>query len=125
VPSADDISRTIEPGSLDQGDRQVFADQLQGVLGPQVGPAPGSAPTPAGAPGGDELDRLLGGGHSSGLPVTDGLSLGPGKGPAASPGLTPESPKVTKLRLIATGASSPVLRQMARDALRSALARGN
>jgi len=123
VPNADDISRTIEPGSLDQGDRQVVAQQLQTAIGPQTGPQPGSAPAPAGAPGADELSRLLDGGHSSDLPVTDGLSLGPGKGPASAAGLRSDSPKVKKLRLLALGASSPVLRQMARDALRAALAR--
>jgi hypothetical protein len=121
VASADDIARTIEPGSLPQGDRQAFAANLQQALagsqqaGPSVPP-----PGPGGAdPLGDELG-FLDSETISDKPVTAGLSVGPGGGPAPT---TVDSPKIEKLRAIALGARSPVLRQMARDALRAEIAR--
>lgn len=121
MPSADDIARTIEPGSLEQGDRQAVASQLQQAIpslqgqGSPSGPAPG-APAP-GAPT-DPMARLLNGGYGSDLPVTDGLSVGPGAGPSSAAQGIASSPLIERLRLVATEAKSPLLRQQARQALR-------
>jgi len=123
VPSADDIARTIEPGSLPQGERQEVAGQLQQALGGLAsGPAAPVEAAPDAIEGDiDPLERLLSGEHTSDLPVTSGLSQGPG-----STGLRPQSetPKVERLRAVATSAKSPVLRYQARAALRRELKRG-
>lgn len=119
--SASDISRTIEPGSLEYGDRQAMSNNLQQALPALQGGASPSGPAPgAPAPGAaqDPLARLLGGKFSSDLPPTDGLSVGPGAGPPSTGAGIASSPLIEKLRLIATEASSPLLRQHARAALR-------
>jgi hypothetical protein len=121
MPNADQISRTIEPGSLPQGDRQVVKDRLQQSLSSlQGGGAPSAPASGAPASGGpqDPLARLLGGKFSSDLPPTDGLSVGPGAGPASTGVAIASSPLIDKLRLIATEASSPLLRAYARASLR-------
>jgi hypothetical protein len=121
MPSASDISRTIEPGSLDYGNRQVVANRLQETIPALQGGSVPSAPAPgAPAPGGpqDPIARLLSGGYSSDLPPTDGLSVGPGAGPASTGVGIASSPLIEKLRLIATEASSPLLRTYARASLR-------
>jgi hypothetical protein len=120
MPSADDISRTIEPGSLDYGDRQVVNANLQQALGGgggTVSPAPQAMPP---EPEEDELE-FLDQGPVSELPVTAGLSAGPGGPPAGTPLV--ETSKVERLRLLATEATSPVMRHLARQALRAELAR--
>jgi len=121
MPSASDISSTIEPGSLEYGDRQVVANRLQQAIPSLQGGATPSGPAPgAPAPGApqDPLARLLGGAYSSDLPPTDGLSVGPGAGPPSTGAGIASSPLIEKLRLIATEASSPLLRTYARASLR-------
>lgn len=121
MPSASDIASTIEPGSLEYGDRQAVAGRLQETIPDLQGGASPSGPAPgAPAPGAaqDPLARLLGGKYSSDLPPTDGLSVGPGAGPPSTGQGIASSPMIEKLRLIATQANSPLLRQYARQALR-------
>lgn len=120
MPSADDIMRTVEPGSLPQGDRQKMASQLQQALGSAGGgpPVPAAQPPVSGGGVPSPLSRLLGGGGSSDLPVTDGLSVGPGAGPSLGPVASAENPLIGKLRVIAMEASSPLVRYQARTALR-------
>lgn len=115
MPSASDISDSIAPGSTEYGDRQVIEDRIQ--------QAAVQSPTPRvpGQASGATQDRLSAGPVSE-LPVTDGLSVGPGTGPVRAAGVeqgqTPE-----QLRLIATNARNPVIRKLARDALRANLNR--
>ena len=112
MPSADEISRSIEPGSLESGNRQVVSDRISQIVGP------GSAPTPQqpGAASGRAQERL-GKGEVSEKPITDGLSVGPGAAPANTPQIA-ESPRVNQLRIVAKEARSPRLRALARDLLR-------
>ncbi len=122
MPNADDIARTIEPGSLPQGERQVVAGNLQAALpGGGVGGSPAPAVPHAPAPGIDPIERLLAGDHETDLPVTSGISQGPGNTGAQS---INDSPKVVKLRLLAENAKSPVIRYQARNALRRELSNG-
>ena len=110
--TADQISRSIEPGSLESGNRQVVSDQMQQIVGPgsqQAAPQPGAA-------GGRAMDRLGQGGVSE-KPITDGLSVGPGAGPVNIPQIA-QSPRVDQLRIVAKNARSPRLRALARALLR-------
>ncbi len=112
MPSADEISRSIEPGSLESGNRQVVSDRISQIVGPgsqQAPPQPGAASTGA-------MDRLGQGGVSD-KPITDGLTVGPGAGPANTPQIA-NSPRVNQLRIVAKEARSPRLRALARDLLR-------
>lgn len=113
MPSGDEIARSIEPGSTEYGDRQVIEDRIRQVgaqaQAPQV-PAPGAA-------SGRGMDRLTQGPVSD-LPVTDGLSVGPGATPQPADALA-ASPRVDQLRLIAQNARTPRLRALARDMLRA------
>ncbi len=124
-PSADDISRSIEPGSTEYGDRDALAGRIQDALGGGAGgaPAPGAQVTPSAPQGGgmDPMQRLLGGAHSTDMPATSGMSVGPGSSGQAT--AMADSPRIEKLRSIATGAKSPYLRQLARDALRREIKR--
>ncbi len=112
MPSADEISRSIEPGSLESGNRQVVSDRISQI----VGPGAQSQPSQPGAASGRAQDRL-GAGPVSELPVTDGLSVGPGAAPANTPQIA-QSPRVDQLRIVAKNARSPRLRALARDLLR-------
>lgn len=111
--SADDISRSLEPGSTEYGDRQVIEDRIK-----QVG-AQAQAPSvpPAGAASARGMAQLAQGSVSD-LPVTDGLSVGPGATPSPADALQ-ASPRVDQLRLIAKNARTPRLRALARDMLRA------
>ena len=124
--SASDISRTIEPGSLEYGDRAAVTDRLQQAL-PTLQQGTGSSAVAPGAPAPgspvDPMKRLLEGGYKSDLPVTDGLSMGPGAGPPTTGVAMAESPMIAKLRLVAMQAESPLLRHYARTALRRELKR--
>ena len=112
MPNADEISRSISPGSTEYGDRQVIEDRIGQVVQQARSPAaatPGSAST-----GG--LNKLSSGPVSD-LPVTDGLSVGGGAG--ATPDPLAGVPMVDQLRVLAEHARSPRLRMLARDALRA------
>ncbi len=110
--TADDVTRSIEPGSIASGERGPLEDRMKQAMAaaPQA-PAPGAA-------GGRGLDRLAQGPVSD-KPVTDGLALGPGASPAPQGGIK-DSPRINQLRLIATEARTPRMRALARDMLRAA-----
>jgi len=117
VPSASEISDSISPGSTEYGDRQVIEDNIQQVVQAEpVGHVAGSSS--AGAQG------KLSQGSFSDLPVTDGLSLGPGAGPPQNATIEGGA-NIDKFRLIAKNGRNPVIRKMARDAIRAHLNRSN
>ena len=110
----------IAPGSTPQGGRPQLEGAIAEALGggggaPAAGAAQGAAPEP-------QIDSPLGamlGGlvkPQAGLPVTDGMSVGPGASPQAEEGPPPD--KMAKLQFIAQNAKTPHLRAMARNALR-------
>ena len=118
MPSADAISDTIEPGSLEYGDRQVVQDRIQQAMVQSQD----RRPSTPGAVSQAAQSRLASGPVSD-RPVTDGLSVGPGAGPTQI--RTPElDPKVEQYRLIAANARNPQLRHLARSALRATITRG-
>ena len=110
--SADDVARSIEPGSTEFGDRQVLEDQIGQIMGNAAAPTP----APAGAASSGALGKLSQGAVSD-KPVTDGLSVGPGAPPANTPQIA-NSPRIDQLRIVAQNARSPRLRALARDLLR-------
>lgn len=114
------LRENIDPGSIPQGQRQVLEQNLGALSAPPMAPAV-AAPAAAGTlqlPR-NPLDPLLGGD----LPVnpeevTTGLSVGPGAGPNQ---LDLPDAGVERLRMVANQARSPVLRELARQALRSSV----
>ena len=117
MPSADEISRSIEPGSTQYGDRQVVEDRIAQVM--QSGNRTAAPPGAASQAGMGKLEQ----GPVSDLPVTDGLSVGPGAGPAPADPLA-GIPKAEQLRILAKEARSPRIRALARSSLR-AMVRGH
>ena len=114
MPSGSDVADTIEPGSVPYVERGPLEDRIQQVV--RQAQAPTQA-APAGEASRGGLDKLAQG-PVSGLPITDGLSVGPGAGPAEA--VDPiGSPRVDQLRVLAAEARSPRIRQLARDALRA------
>jgi hypothetical protein len=119
MATQDQLIGSISPGSIPYGERQ----NIEAAIG-QIGaaPAPAGPITPAtgslGIPS-NPLDPLVGGQLPVNPdPVTAGLSMGPGTGGVDSPiGIPPGS--VERLRTVALNARSPVLRELARRALRS------
>jgi len=110
----------IAPGSTEYGDRGALEAAIgsAGGGGPAAPSAGGGGPTTALPSATDPLGALLGGGITPGeLPLTDGLSAGPGAGPnmGDDPML---SDYATRLRTLATEAASPMLRSAARNRLR-------
>jgi hypothetical protein len=117
----DQMRRSIDVGSLPFGQRQAFESSLGEVGAATPAPVGARQPTPGndlGIPG-NPLDPMLAGDVSpSQDPLTSGLSVGPGPGPVGS-GVAPISDdSVERLRIVAMNAASPVLRNMARRALR-------
>lgn len=114
------IGRSVEPGSMEYGQRQAFEQALGGLPTPAAAPMAGeTAPdmTGIGIPG-NPLDPLMSGALPGGTdPLTSGLSLGPGPGLIAQTQLTDSS--VERLRILATEARSPALRRLARASLKS------
>ena len=114
MPNASDIGDSIEPGSLPYGDRQIVEENIQQAASQR---APVATP---GAVSGAGMAKLNEGGVSD-LPVTAGLSVGPGAG--ATGEQTAMSPTQVQLRMLAMEARTPLLRQLARDALRATVNR--
>lgn len=110
--SADDIARSIEPGSTEYGDRQVVEDRIRQVSA-QAQAAP---PVRDGSRARAALDKTVAGPVSD-QPITAGLSIGPGAGPTSQ--AVVQGPRVEKLRILAKEARSPRLRALARDLLRA------
>lgn len=122
MATADELTHAIEPGSTEYGQRQLLEEGLAGLT-TQGGPMPGATP-PAGGGGlgipSNPLDPLLSGElDAPSAPLTDGLSFGPGDGPLPPQGISDAT--VDRLRIIALEAQSPVLRHLARRALRSSV----
>jgi len=108
----------IQPGSTEYGERQNLEQGLSSAMGaPPAGPGGPSPATPVAPLPDNPLGALLGGEISGdNLPVTDGLSIGPGAGPATEHPMM--SSRAQRLRSLATEAASPVARAAARRALR-------
>lgn len=124
--TASDLAKAIQPGSIPQGQRAPLEAGLGQAVGGGTAPDPsvaaGAVAAPPGGPN-DPIAALLGGGVKPGgdtLPLTDGLSVGPG----AVPPSQAEDPRIVKLQQIATQASSPVLRALARNGLRLMVGEG-
>ncbi len=123
MTSADELRRSIEPGSTEYGDRQELEAGLSSAVQPG---APAQSPqASAQTAAGNPLAALLGGdinpNQAEDLPTTAGLSVGPGPGPY---GADTEDPRMVKLRQAATTARSPELRQIARNELRRLVREG-
>lgn len=113
-----DIADTIEPGSTEYGDRQVLEDQMR-----QINEQSRNRPVPAPGAVSQRTQQRLENGPTSDLPVTAGLSVGPGPGPSQA-GAPAEDPRLEKYRLIATQARNPYLRHLARNNLRALTRKG-
>lgn len=124
--NADTTKKAIAPGSIPFGERQGVEAGLEAVLGGGgEGQAPPSVPRiSSDDPFSSPMAALEGkGGFESNLPITAGLSVGPGPGPM--PGLNDMPvPVVQRLQDVALHAKTPHIRQMALIALRR-LAREN
>lgn len=122
MATADQLSKAIEPGSTEYGQRQVLESGLA-ELQPSTGPTAGAAAALGGSSIGlpaNPLDPLMSGElDSPTTPVTDGLTHGPGGGPLPEQGISDAT--VDRLRIMALEARSPVLREMARRSLRSSV----
>ena len=114
-----DSQRAIESGSTESGDRQVLEDGLSQVLGGS-GAAGGGAPSAGNVSiPEDPVGGLLSGAvQGDELPVTDGLSVGPGAGGESAQPASMLTPRAEKLRDLAQNASVPGVRQAARNELR-------
>ncbi len=128
--SPSQMAAAISPGSTQYGDRQGLEAGLGQAFGGAGGPAgsgpagSGPASPPSMAPsGGDPLGQLLAGGIApDGNPLTSGISVGPGPG---APQPTPfAGTEYERLRFLAERAKTPMLRHMARQALRRKVLRG-
>lgn len=126
MATADQMGAAISPGSIEYGQRGEVESMLGNVMRARQqqsgAPVAGGLPGPSAAGGSpDELLDMLVGGRVKplpNLPLTDGLSVGPGAGRMQETASTPSSME-DRLRLIAVNAKTPQLRAMARMALRS------
>lgn len=116
MASPTEIVESIDPGTVEHGERVGLEDQMRQVLAQQTAgtqaPPPGAAAALA--------QQSLSTRPTSDKPVTAGLSVGPGPGP--SPEFT-EAPEVEHYRVLAQHARNPMLKAMARNALRAATMR--
>jgi len=119
MATASQLQASIEPGSTEFGDRARLEQGLAAVSGagqPAQGRPGVGAPPQGGLPdSGDPISALLAGKGASDLPVTEGMSVGPGGGPM---GAEPDLDLVQKLEALAVGARTPALRVAARQSLR-------
>ncbi len=125
MANADIVKKSIAPGSTEFGERQNLEADIQSIMGgggeqmPPVTPAI-SSQDPFSGP-----ESALAGtdGFSSDLPITAGLSVGPGAGPTQSFGNLP-IPTMQVLQDMALNAKTPQVRQMALLALRRIVREG-
>lgn len=118
MATAEQMQSSITPGSLPYGERQSFEAAL-GQIPPN--PVPATMSGGGAIPGmpTNPLDPLASGElRVNSDPITAGLSVGPGVGPEAA--AVPDS-MIERYRIISTQAKSPVLRHLARRALRGAV----
>lgn len=116
-----EVAKAIEPGSTEYGTRQGLEADLASVSG---APVQGGAAAGAGVPQMTIPEDPIGGllsGEAPGndqLPVTDGLSVGPGMG--GPTGVDPKmlTPRAERVRDLAINATSHSIRQAARNELR-------
>lgn len=121
MASADQLIKSIEPGSTEYGDRQTLeAGLATAVSGTPSGPAATAAASRAVPVDSttDPLAAVLSGqlDIGSGGPITDGLSVGAGAGPGGAP--EQQHPVKVRLQQVATQAKSPLTRAAARNELR-------
>ena len=116
MATPDQIIKSIEPGSIPSGQR----GQLEQNIGqlPSSGPSQAAQPAPGGGipSSSDPLGALTSGAVNPGdanVPLTDGISVGPGDGGA---GDVPDDQQ-QRLSLLAHGSRSPAIRSAARLAL--------
>ena len=118
MPNAEQVKAAIAPGSTPYGERGEL-EQAIGTSSAVSAPMPVQGRISSQDPfTGGPMAALLGqGGYTSDRPVTSGLSVGPGAGPAVDlSGLPLDVMK--KLHVVATTAKSPQLRGAALLALR-------
>ena len=119
MPAGVDATQAaISPGSTAYGERQNLEQGISQAMGSAGQPTSGAQPASPVAPVPDNpLGALLSGEvQGDNLPVTDGMSIGPGAGPADQHPMM--STRAQRLRTVATEAASPVARAAARRALR-------
>ena len=116
MATAEQLFRSIEPGSVPYGERQTLEAGLSDLA---ASPAPaGPTGIPEAPPPEDEAltpEQILEEGSVSDLPITSGLSLGPGPGPFMGVEATTEQ---RRLQEIALNAPSALIRYTAALALR-------
>lgn len=124
----DAIQNAISPGSTAYGERGALESAISAGAGAGGVAGVGSDPVAqgggtVGVDGTDPLGALLGGEIpvDPNMPVTSGLSVGPGPGRAED---TQRDPVQERLIAIAFNAQSPQLRAMARGALRQMVRSG-
>lgn len=125
MPQHSQAAKAIEPGSTASGDRQTLEAGLGAVLGGDAS-GQGGGPPPAPGAGGltipeDPIGALLSGeapGNPD-IPLSDGLDLGPGAG-APNNNIHPamKTSRADRVRDLAMNASTPMIRQAARNELR-------
>lgn len=116
MASPTDIVESIDPGSVEHGERAGLEDQMRQVLAQQTA---GTQAPPPGATA-SLAHQSLNTRPTSDLPVTAGLSVGPGEGPSAQ---FIEAPEIEHYRVLAEHARNPMLKAIARNALRAATMR--
>ena len=125
--TASDLSAGIAPGSLPHGSRGDLEAGLASAIGtsaPSVDGAAGAVDPPVDSVD-DPIAALLNGDITpggGGGPITEGLSVGSGAGPAGQ--VSGVSPEQARLQQIAMQAKHPLIRQMARNELRRIVSEG-
>ena len=124
MATASEAVKAIEPGSTASGDRQTLEAGLGSVLG-EDSSGQGGGPPPAPGAGGltipeDPIGALLSGEASGNpdIPLSDGLSLGPGAGAPDNIHPAMKTSRANRVRDLAMNASTPMIRQAARNELR-------
>lgn len=114
---ADQMRKSIEPGSVPQGERAGLEQNLGALTaGGGAGQPAQQAPGGAAPSAADPLGALTSGEVNPGdtqVPLTDGISVGPGQGGKAD---VPDDQQ-QRLSLLASGSRSPAIRSAARLAL--------
>ncbi len=119
MATADQLNKSIEPGSIPQGQRGPLVEnlgELAGGGGAQAAQPAGGGPGTGMPSAGNPLGALISGEVNPGdqnTPLTDGISVGPGQGGASD---VPDSQQ-QRLALLAQGSRSPQIRSAARLAL--------